>query len=235
MKHPQAHPDLFDPDIPMMVEVESTTTQDTFHYEKCLLKKGWEILGGIDEAGRGALAGPVVAAVVVLPKQWITQGLPESLKILTDSKQLKPEQRDELYAELTQNPEIEWASAAIESDIIDQINILQATHEAMRQAVHQLATKSGRQLDCALIDGLPVKKWRGRQLAIKKGDLLSSSIAAASIIAKVTRDRTMIQHSKAYPHYKFDIHKGYGVKKHLQAIQDHGLTPIHRKTFRTSA
>lgn len=218
-----------------MVEVEPTTVTDTFYYEKCLIKKGWEILGGIDEAGRGALAGPVVAAVVVLPKRWISQGLPESLQMLTDSKQLKPAQRDELYTTLTQHSEVEWSSAAIESDIIDQINILQATHEAMRQAVQQLAEQSGRQLDCALIDGLPVKKWRGRQLAIKKGDLLSSSIAAASIIAKVTRDRTMIQHSQTYPQYNFDIHKGYGVKKHLQAIQDHGLTPIHRKTFRMGA
>ncbi len=230
MSRPKHHPDLFDTDIPMMVEIQSSTSsaEDTFYYEKDLLdKKGWKTFAGIDEAGRGALAGPVVAAAVILPVAWIHDGLPESMQQLTDSKKLQPEQREALYAAICENPDIRWTKAEIDAGVIDSINILQATHRAMRQAVSALKVE----LDCSMIDGLPVRPWQGRQLAIKKGDLLSSSIAAASIIAKVTRDHQMIELDQKYPEYGFAIHKGYGVQAHLDALAKHGPSPVHRITF----
>lgn len=190
-------------------------------YERALWKSGLEWVAGIDEAGRGPLAGPVVAACVVLPKRASSK-----LKGLTDSKQLKPAQRDHYYDRLF---EVAVAIGVGEASCeeIDGVNILQATFLAMRRAMDQLE-----RVEHVLVDGnRPIPKIHCPQQAIVKGDGLSLSIAAASVIAKVTRDRAMEALHAEYPVYGFDQHKGYGTKAHYAAIAEHGLTPHHRLTF----
>jgi ribonuclease HII len=174
----------------------------------------------VDEAGRGPLAGPVVAAAVVLPHEF-------RHRTLTDSKQLSPDQREKIYAELTNRAEILWAVGVSDVDIIDAYNILRATWRAMALALDGLSIKP----DYVLIDGLPVPPVRIPQTAIVKGDCKSFSIAAASVIAKVTRDRMMLQFHEQYPQYGFAQHKGYGTPEHLAALAQHGPCPIHRRTF----
>ncbi|HON07383.1 MAG TPA: ribonuclease HII [Verrucomicrobiota bacterium] len=198
---------------------------DRFSYEQAL--KDVYPIAGIDEAGRGPLAGPVIAAAVILPLDWYFKGLPDELIGLNDSKQLSPQKREYFYNILTASSLIKWAYALVESDEIDKINILNATHKAMALAINKLSPQPKH----LLIDGNPVKSLTIPQTAIVKGDSLSYSIAAASVIAKVTRDKMMMEYDKIYPNYGFAVHKGYGTKQHLNALQNYGATPIHRKSF----
>lgn len=202
-------------------------TPDRFAYERDLRDRGIAPVAGIDEAGRGPLAGPVVAAAVVLPSCWIAAGPPESLQELNDSKQLSEKKRERLFAALHEFPEIDFGIAAVEAEEIDRINILQATHLAMNRALAGLRSPAAH----ALVDGNPVKTLTAPQTAIVKGDSLSFSIAAASILAKVTRDHLMMEHDRRHPAYGFAGHKGYGTKQHLAAIAEHGPCPIHRRSF----
>lgn len=191
-----------------------------FRHEKRIRALGFNSLAGIDEAGRGALAGPVVAAAVILPEKF-------RHKRLKDSKQLLPERREEIFHDLTGNSAILWAVGIVDSIEIDQINILRATHKAMRLALAALAA----QPDHALIDGLPVFPFPLPQTAIIDGDCYSLSIAAASVIAKVTRDRLMREFCARFPEYCFSQHKGYGTELHLMRLHAHGPCPIHRRSF----
>lgn len=189
-------------------------------HELKLKREGFSIVAGIDEAGRGPLAGPVMVAAVVLPGDF-------SHSVLTDSKKLTEKKREELYSEITNDSNICWASVAVEADEIDKVNILRATWLGMGRAYEKLFPRP----DVALIDGKPVKDFPGEHRALVKGDSLSLSIAAASIIAKVERDRLMIQYANKYPEYGFERHKGYGTEFHRQALRLHGPCPIHRRSF----
>lgn len=189
-------------------------------HEDDLRARGFSFIAGIDEAGRGPLAGPVVAAAVILPDGFRHDSL-------NDSKQLTGRARESIYAALTANRDIRWALAIVESDEIDRLNILCATHEAMRRAVAKLDP----QPQHVLIDGLPVRPFPIAQTALVGGDGISFSIAAASIIAKVTRDRIMIDMDAQHPGYDFARHKGYGTPQHLAALKQHGPCPIHRRSF----
>jgi ribonuclease HII len=191
-----------------------------FRYERKLRAGGVANIAGIDEAGRGALAGPVVAAAVILPEKFRHQKL-------NDSKQLAPELREEIYVELTSNCEVVWAVAGVDSIEIDEINILRATHKAMRAAIAALASPP----EHVLIDGLPVFPFPFPQTAIIDGDCYSLTIAAASVIAKVTRDTMMRDFCRRFPEYCFSRHKGYGTELHLIKLHEFGPCPIHRRSF----
>lgn len=198
-----------------------------FRYELALIEKGFSRVAGVDEAGRGPLAGPVFAAAVVFPPAWIAEGLPISLRRINDSKQLDPVEREEIYQDLTSRPDVAFAVAQVDVAMIDLINILQASHRAMNLALAQLQPAP----EHVLIDGLAVKSMCLPNTPIVKGDGLSYSIGAASIIAKVCRDRLMIELDRQYPGYGFADHKGYGTPEHLAAIKQMGPCPIHRQTF----
>ena len=200
---------------------------NSFKFEQPLWQSGITRVAGVDEAGRGPLAGPVVAAAAILPPRWAQTGLPAELAGLNDSKQLTEAQREKYFAFLTAGAEIEFGIALVDAGVIDEINILQATHRAMNDALAQLSPLPPH----ALVDGRPVKTLRVPQTAIVKGDARSYSIAAASVLAKVTRDRLMREYHARWPEYGFAEHKGYGTAKHLAAIARHGACPIHRKTF----
>lgn len=200
---------------------------DRFEFERTLLERGVSLIAGVDEAGRGPLAGPVIAAAVMFPKQWIRDAMPAPLKALNDSKQLSEHRREALYEELMRSPGVVFGIAACEASVIDEINILQATHRAMNLALEKLSPGPQH----ALVDGRPVTTLRWEQTAIVKGDSKSYSIAAASILAKVTRDREMLEWDRRHPEYGFAIHKGYGTPQHLAAIRQHGPCPIHRLSF----
>ncbi len=200
---------------------------NSFEFELPLWQSGIARVAGVDEAGRGPLAGPVVAAAAILPPRWAQSGLPAELAGLNDSKQLTEAQREMYFEFLTTCAEIEFAIAAVDAGVIDEINILQATHRAMNDALTRLAPLPPH----ALVDGRPVKTLRVPQTAIVKGDARSYSIAAASVLAKVTRDRRMLEYHAQWPEYGFAEHKGYGTAKHLAAIAKHGACPIHRLTF----
>src|SRR5437879_6993784 len=191
-----------------------------FRVEKQLRATGVGQVAGTDEAGRGALAGPVVAAAVVLPEKV-------RHRRLNDSKQLAPELREEIYSDLVSNPEVRWTVGIIDSIEIDRINILRASHRAMRLAITALTDPP----DHVLIDGLPVIPFPFPQTAIIDGDCISLSIAAASVIAKVTRDRMMRDFCSQFPQYCFDQHKGYGTELHLLRLHEFGPCPIHRRSF----
>ena len=203
------------------------TVPDLFTIEREHYARGLRELAGVDEAGRGPLAGPVVAAAAVLPEEWATNGVPDSLKGLNDSKQLSEPVREELYEAIQTNDTIVSAVAVVEAPVIDEINILQATHRAMNQALAGLEPPANH----ALVDGRPVPSLTLPQTAIVKGDAKSFSIAAASILAKVTRDRLMVQYDEQFPGYGFAGHKGYGTKAHLLAIEELGACPLHRMSF----
>ena len=203
------------------------TVPDLFTIEREHYARGLRELAGVDEAGRGPLAGPVVAAAAVLPEEWATDGVPDSLKGLNDSKQLSEPVREELYEAIQTNDTIVSAVAVVEAPVIDEINILQATHRAMNQALAGLEPPANH----ALVDGRPVPSLTLPQTAIVKGDAKSFSIAAASILAKVTRDRLMVQYDEQFPGYGFAGHKGYGTKAHLLAIEELGACPLHRMSF----
>ena len=192
----------------------------SLRHERKLRALGFAVIAGIDEAGRGPLAGPVVAAAVVLPEKF-------RHRVLTDSKQLTARQREQLYVELTTHMGVTWCVASVEHTEIDRINILRATHTAMQLATAQLSP----QPDHVLIDGLPVRNFPIAQTALVNGDALSFSIAAASVIAKVTRDRMMLDFDAQFPHYGFAQHKGYATELHLERLRTHGPCPIHRRSF----
>src|SRR5947207_13887414 len=191
-----------------------------FRYEKKLRVIGVARIAGIDEAGRGALAGPVVAAAVVLPEEF-------RHRKLNDSKQLAPELREQICSELVSDPQVRWTVGIVDSVEIDRINILRASHCAMRLAIKALMEPP----DHVLIDGLPVIPFPFPQTAIIDGDCISLSVAAASVIAKVTRDRMMRDFCAQFPQYCFDQHKGYGTELHLLRLHEHGPCPIHRRSF----
>lgn len=205
----------------------SRKNRDRFEEERALLKVGLRSLAGVDEAGRGPLAGPVVAAAVVLPSDWIGNGIPSNLESLNDSKQLTSDQREIFFKIITAEPAIRSAIATIDAAIIDQINILRATHKAMAEALALLNP----QPEHILVDGNHVKSLPHPQTALVKGDSRSYSIAAASVLAKVTRDRLMLEYDRTWPQYGFAEHKGYGTPQHLEAIARFGPCPIHRRTF----
>lgn len=189
-------------------------------FEKRFLSQGFRFIAGLDEAGRGPLAGPVVAAAVILP-------IPRFREQLWDSKKLLPEKREFLYEKILKMA-LSIGTGVVEADEIDRINIGRATQKAMAMAVRLLRG----QPDLLLIDGivpipLPMPQW-----TIVKGDSLCVSIAAASIVAKVTRDRIMMTYHEKYPQYNFAKHKGYGTQEHREAIGRHGCCEYHRKTFR---
>ncbi len=200
---------------------------DRFEFERGLWSQGLTRVAGVDEAGRGPLAGPVVAAAAVLPSKWAESGLPPELEGLNDSKQLTAVQREKFFAHLTTCGEVQFAVAQVGAGQIDAINILRATHRAMNEALAQLQPAP----EHALVDGRPVKSMSVPQTAIVKGDALSYSIAAASVLAKVTRDRLMLVFDQQWPKYGFAEHKGYGTEQHLAAITAHGPCPIHRRSF----
>jgi ribonuclease HII len=191
-----------------------------FRYEKKLRVTGISRIAGIDEAGRGALAGPVVAAAAVLPEKF-------RHRRLNDSKELAPELREEIYCELVSNPEIRWTIGIVDSVEIDRVNILRASQCAMRLTIEALLEPP----DHVLIDGLPVIPFPVPQTAIIDGDCISLSIAAASVIAKVTRDRMMRDFCTQFPQYCFSQHKGYGTELHLLKLHEFGPCQIHRRSF----
>jgi len=200
---------------------------DRFEFERGLWSAGVSRVAGVDEAGRGPLAGPVVAAAVVLPPQWSEAGLPQALHGLNDSKQLSEQQRRGYFEFLTTCGEIDFGIASSDAGWIDRINILQATHRAMDEALALLSPAPQH----ILVDGNKVHTLRPPQTALVKGDARSYSIAAASVLAKVTRDRMMLEFDRTYPGYGFAEHKGYGTPQHLAAISQLGPCPIHRRSF----
>jgi ribonuclease HII len=192
----------------------------TLDHENQLRAAGHAIVAGVDEAGRGPLAGPVTVAAVILPSDF-------THAVLNDSKQLTEKKREAIYEEITTDPRIRWHCCVVEPDEIDRINILQATWEGMRRSALALDPRP----HAVLIDGKPVKKYPLPQVALVKGDSLSFSIAAASVIAKVTRDRIMLRLAEEFPQYGFEVHKGYPTPKHLAALKEHGPCPQHRRSF----
>lgn len=190
-----------------------------FSYERQVWVMGYKLVAGLDEAGRGPLAGPVVAAAVVLPGEVYLPGL-------DDSKRLSPKRRQELYDQIRQTA-VAIGVGMVHPDGIDEANVMMATYKAMVKAVNNLPVPP----DYLLIDALHLPGVAQPQSPIVGGEGLSCSIAAASIVAKVTRDEHMIEMDKLYPHYGFANHKGYGTAEHREALEKHGPCPIHRRTF----
>ncbi len=198
-------------------EQEIERTKEMYFFENKY--KDYSYICGIDEVGRGPLAGPVMTAAVILPKNC-------DILYLDDSKKLSQKLRESLYDVILQRA-VSYSIESVGSDRIDQINILQATFEAMRKSVYNLEVKA----DLALVDAETIPNLDIKQVSIVKGDSRSISIAAASIVAKVTRDRLMVAYDKIYPEYNFASNKGYGSKEHIDAIKKYGPCPIHRRSF----
>jgi ribonuclease HII len=190
-----------------------------FDYENEAWGAGFENIAGIDEVGRGPLAGPVVAAAVVIPK-----GI--DFPAVNDSKKLTERQRNKLNGLILEFPGIQYAITEIQPEAIDRLNILRAAQLAMKEAVLKIV-----KVDFAIIDGLPVPQFPVKNKSLVKGDSKSASIAAASIIAKVYRDKIMEKYAIEFPEYGFEKNKGYGTAQHLKALKKYGPTPIHRKSF----
>lgn len=184
-------------------------------------------VAGVDEAGRGPLAGPVLAAAVVFEKDFLEEESRKSLADLDDSKKLSASRREFFYALLSSCPQAKIGIASASVAEIDSLNILRATHLAMARALAQIQPPP----ELALVDGLPVKGLPVPHRAIVGGDAASLSIAAASVLAKVTRDHLMVDLATHYPAYGFERHKGYGTKAHLEALRSHGPCPVHRQSF----
>ena len=197
--------------------------QEMQEFERELRGQGISLIGGIDEVGRGPLAGPVVAACVVLPEDFDVLGV-------DDSKKLSEKRREALYDEILSRA-VCYGIGSCDNETIDEINILQATRRAMKEAVQHAEEMLGQPLEHLLIDAVKLEEVDRPQTSIIKGDARSLSIAAASIVAKVTRDRQMAEYSKTYPGYAFEKNKGYGTKAHYEGIRSQGICPIHRKTF----
>lgn len=202
-----------------MNEKEITRLDNMLKIEHKLNKKGYELVCGVDEAGRGPLCGPVVAAAVILQKDAHIEGV-------NDSKKLTEKRREKLYDDIMQNA-VSVGVGVSDVDIIEEVNILNATKKAMLQAISNLKVNP----EYVLVDGNQKIDTDIPLETVVKGDSKSESIAAASIIAKVTRDRLLIEYDKKYPEYGFAKHKGYGTKAHIEAIKKYGLTPIHRPSF----
>ena len=196
---------------------ECARTEEMWHYERMYPDR--EAIGGIDEVGRGPLAGPVVAACVILPKDC-------KLLYINDSKQLSEKKREELYDRILEEA-VSVGVGVVSHTVIDEINILQATYRAMREAIAMMSVKP----DQLLVDAVHIPQVSIPQRGIVKGDAKSISIAAASIVAKVTRDRMMAELDKEYPGYGFAGNKGYGSAEHIAAIRSMGPCPIHRRSF----
>ena len=200
-------------------EDEAKRIGELWEPEYGLMQEGYKLIAGVDEAGRGPLAGPVFAAAVILPKGIVIEGV-------DDSKKLSPKKREEVYKRITENASA-WAYAYVDEHVIDEINILNAVHLAMKNAVSALKIKP----DYVLIDGNSSPELDIKYGTLIKGDAKSISIAAASVIAKVERDRYICAMAEKYPEYGFEQHKGYGTKQHIEAILKYGPSPIHRKSF----
>jgi ribonuclease HII len=188
-------------------------------FEKIAREDGYHLIAGVDEAGRGPLAGPVVAAAVIFPPDYINSDI-------NDSKQLSAAKREKLY-DVIEKEAVAIGMRVVDADVIDHVNILQASLQAMREAVLELSASP----DFLLVDGLHRIPIITPQKPLVKGDSLSISIAAASIMAKVTRDRIMEMYHRQFPQYNFQQNKGYGTKEHLDAIRQFGICKIHRKSF----
>lgn len=200
-------------------EEELLRQKAMWEYENELKKKGCKLIAGVDEAGRGPLAGPVYAAAVILREDAVIDGI-------NDSKKLSEKKREELYDIIIENA-LAYSVFSVDEKTIDEVNILNATHMAMNGAVDNLFPKP----DFVLIDGNSIKNMSLPHETVVKGDSKSISIAAASILAKVSRDRYITEIAEKYPEYGFEKHKGYGTKMHNEAILKYGPSPIHRKTF----
>ena len=206
--------------MPKLSEEQELLRQEKMkETEKRIEKEGYKLIAGVDEAGRGPLAGPVYAAAVILPQDIRLDGI-------NDSKKLSPKKREELFDEITEKA-VCYSIFSVNEKKIDEINILNATHMAMNGAVNALSKKP----DYVIIDGNSIKGMDIPHETIVKGDAKSISIASASILAKVARDRYITKMAEIYPEYGFGKHKGYGTKEHTDAILKYGVTPIHRKTF----
>lgn len=202
---------------------EGKRVEQMWSYEKEYWSQGVRWIAGVDEAGRGPLAGPVVAAAVILPDDFDAMGL-------NDSKQLTAEQREELRERILKNA-ISIGVGIVDVEYIDRYNILQATYEAMRQAIRECHLEP----ELLLLDAVKLPGIHTDQISIIKGDATSHSIAAASVMAKTTRDRLMIDYSKLYPEYGFEEHKGYSAPRHYEALDRYGPCPIHRRSFQPIA
>lgn len=205
--------------MPISEEQELLRQEKMKETEKRLSGAGYKYIAGVDEAGRGPLAGPVYAAAVILPPDVRLDGI-------NDSKKLSPKKREALFDEITEKA-VGYSIFAVDEKKIDEINILNATYMAMNGAVNSLFPKP----DYVIIDGNSIKNMEIPHETIVKGDAKSISIAAASILAKVARDRYITEMAEIYPEYHFEKHKGYGTKEHTDAILKYGASPIHRKTF----
>ncbi len=202
-------------------------------YERQIRTSGAKYIAGVDEVGRGPLAGPVVTACVILPEDFDVLGV-------DDSKKLSEKKREELYDVILEKA-VAWGIGRADNHLIDEINILEATKVAMKEAVEKAdrmlrektAAEMGMEqgIDHILFDAMTIRDIEIPQTSLIKGDAKSLSIAAASIIAKVTRDREMVEYHKQYPDYAFDSNKGYGTKAHYEGIEKKGITPIHRRSF----
>lgn len=201
------------------MQKEIKRLESLWEFEKVSFNHGYNLIAGLDEAGRGPLAGPVVAAAVILPKNELIKGI-------DDSKKLSEKKRDELF-EIIQEVAVDIGVGIVDNKTIDKINIFNATKLAMSRAIESMKTKP----DFMLIDALELADINIKQKSIIKGDSKSISIAAASIIAKVTRDAILKEYNIEYPEYNFPKHKGYGTKEHYEALKTYGATPIHRTSF----
>lgn len=197
-------------------------SEGLYEYDEFIRKNGFSMIAGVDEAGRGPLAGPVVAAAVILPNNIRIEGI-------RDSKKIPEKEREYLFWTILLNA-LDIGIGIIDSMEIDRINILRATRQAMHNAVMDLTNNSGKP-DIILIDALTIPSVKIKQMPIIRGDAKSASIAAASIVAKVVRDGIMIKYHSIYPQYGFDKHKGYATKAHLDKIKKYSPCPIHRKSF----
>ncbi len=209
---------------PTRDDVSSLPPVPTMEWEAAAMGEGYARVCGIDEAGRGPLAGPVVAAAVILPQGY-------ELKGLTDSKKLTARRRELLYTALMEDERVCKCVAQASVEEIDELNILRATHLAMRRAAEGLAATAAGGVDFCLIDGLPVAGFPFPSRALVKGDSRCLSISAASILAKVTRDHYMQELDSLCPQYGFARHSGYGTRQHLEALERYGVTPHHRRSF----
>ena len=199
-----------------------------FSYEQRMRKRGYKLAVYIDEVGVGPLAGPVTVCAV-----YVRGATPRMLRSLTlkDSKQLSPKKREELHWQFLNIPEISFAISRVMPSVIDRMNIFQATQFGARRALLALEKQMGEEADFVLLDGRLKVALAREQLAMPKADEQIATCAIASIIAKVTRDRTMLRYHKKYPQYRFDLHKGYGTKLHYEMLKKYGASPIHRVSF----
>lgn len=207
--------DSFDKQVPNLI------------LEKKLKKEGYRCIVGLDEVGRGAVAGPVVAAAVCLPSSFIDNNIPKAFKEVRDSKELNNRKREEIFETVKKNEKIDFGIGIISEEIIDKINILEATKSAMLQAINNLSSQS----DFLILDGNFKIDSKIKQISIIAGDQKIFSIALASIIAKVTRDKIMTDYHDLFPEYGFNQNKGYATLLHRQAINKYGNCLIHRKSF----